>query len=196
LSELNELLELDEQFASGTQRKESSVKKDESKAILDAKKSYNISILIGHLKLSYEEIRDAVISMDDSLFSQQHLRQMETYAPDITEIEAYRRFTGDPQKLSKADQFSMTMSTVPCYRERLSAMAFKSNFFDRIEEMELDFEDIIAASMELQNSVKFKKILELILAMGNYMNAGNMRVGGASGFRISYLTRVYLLTVL
>jgi hypothetical protein len=59
-----------------------------------------------------------------------------------------------------------------------------------------DFEDIIAASMELQNSVKFKKILELILAMGNYMNAGNMRVGGASGFRISYLTRVYLLTVL
>jgi hypothetical protein len=38
------------------------------------------------LKLSYEEIRDAVISMDDSLFSQQHLRQMETYAPDITEV--------------------------------------------------------------------------------------------------------------
>lgn len=32
--------------------------------------------------------------------------------------------------------------------------------------------------------------LQVILAVGNYMNAGNMRVGGAIGFRISFLTQV------
>lgn len=32
--------------------------------------------------------------------------------------------------------------------------------------------------------------LQVILAVGNYMNAGNVRVGGAIGFRISFLTKV------
>ena len=37
---------------------------------------------------------------------------------------------------------------------------------------------------------------QLVLAMGNYMNQGNQRVSGATGFRISFLTEVssYCLT--
>lgn len=84
---------------------ESAAKKEQNTAILESKKSYNIcmcvhkrtwycllvnmtflAILIGHLKLSFEDIRDAVVAMDDSLFSQQHLRQMETCAPDMSEV--------------------------------------------------------------------------------------------------------------
>lgn len=33
-------------------------------------------------------------------------------------------------------------------------------------------------------------LLQIVLAVGNYMNAGNHRVGGASGFKISYLAQV------
>ena len=33
-------------------------------------------------------------------------------------------------------------------------------------------------------------LVQIVLAVGNYMNAGNHRVGGATGFRISYLTQV------
>ena len=36
--------------------------------------------------------------------------------------------------------------------------------------------------------------LQVILAVGNYMNAGNVRVGGAIGFRISFLTQVSTMT--
>ncbi|XP_062508568.1 delphilin-like isoform X2 [Corticium candelabrum] len=188
-SELDELIELDEQFASRPQRKESSVKTDQID-ILDSKKSYNISILIGHLRLSFEDIRDSVLAMDNRSFSQQHLRQMEAYAPEAGEMRAYEEFRGDTTKLSSADRFSMMMSTIPQYQERIRVMAFKSHFYDKVDEIEPDFEDIILASTELQNSMKFKKLLELILAIGNYMNTGNMRVGGASGFRIGYLTKL------
>lgn len=31
---------------------------------------------------------------------------------------------------------------------------------------------------------------QIVLAVGNYMNAGNQRVGGAIGFRIKFLTQV------
>ena len=46
-----------------------------------------------------------------------------------------------------------------------------------------------AALEELKTSKKFAKVLELILLMGNYMNAGS-RNAQSIGFEISYLTKV------
>ena len=43
--------------------------------------------------------------------------------------------------------------------------------------------------MQLQTSKSFKRVLEIVLAVGNHMNAGNIRVGGAVGFRITFLTQ-------
>ena len=52
-----------------------------------------------------------------------------------------------------------------------------------------DLEAISLASVQLQTSKSFKRVLEIVLAMGNHMNAGNIRVGGAVGFRITFLTQ-------
>ena len=77
--------------------------------------------------MSFEEIREAVLTMDDRSFSEQHLKQMEMYAPEMSEVRhprvrqsleqnpvrqilAYKRFEGDVEKLSKADRFSMIVS--------------------------------------------------------------------------------------
>lgn len=53
-----------------------------------------------------------------------------------------------------------------------------------------DLEAISLASVQLQSSKSFKKVLEVVLALGNYMNAGNYRIGGAVGFRIAFLAQV------
>ena len=42
--------------------------------------------------------------------------------------------------------------------------------------------------MSIRNSVRLKKVLELILALGNYMNSN--RKGVAAGFKIQSLSRV------
>jgi len=47
-----------------------------------------------------------------------------------------------------------------------------------------------AAQEELKQSGKFKKILQLILLMGNYMNAGS-RNAQSIGFDISFITKVH-----
>ena len=52
-----------------------------------------------------------------------------------------------------------------------------------------DLEAISLASVQLQTSKPFKRVLEIVLAVGNHMNAGNIRVGGAVGFRITFLTQ-------
>jgi len=47
---------------------------------------------------------------------------------------------------------------------------------------------VIAAAGSIKSSVKLKKIFEVILAFGNYMNSAKR--GGAYGFKLSALDRV------
>ena len=44
-----------------------------------------VAILLGHLKLPFDQIKEAILSCDDSVLSEQHLRQMEAFAPDKKE---------------------------------------------------------------------------------------------------------------
>lgn len=54
------------------------------------------------------------------------------------------------------------------------------------------FQDVVAATAgleELKQSTKFARILELILLVGNYMNAGS-RNAQSIGFELSFITKV------
>jgi len=52
----------------------------------------------------------------------------------------------------------------------------------------VSFVDILEASKQLYSSRKIRKLLEIVLAMGNYMNKGNR--GNAFGFKISSLNKI------
>ena len=50
------------------------------------------------------------------------------------------------------------------------------------------FTDILEGSKQLYASRKIRKLLEIVLALGNYMNKGNR--GNAFGFKISSLNKI------
>ena len=50
------------------------------------------------------------------------------------------------------------------------------------------FTAVLEASKEVYRSRKLKKLLELVLAFGNYMNRGNR--GNASGFKVASLNKI------
>ncbi|XP_052817061.1 delphilin-like isoform X2 [Mya arenaria] len=158
--------------------------------ILNSKKAYNISILLGHLKLSLGEVRQALYMLDEAILTPELLRQLLAYAPNKQEMEQLDSYNGDIEELSRADRFTYEMSRVPGYEQRLKALVFKDNFQEKITEMKEHLQCIRKASLELRHSKRLSKILELILAMGNYMNQGNHRVGQAAGFKISFLSQL------
>lgn len=45
-----------------------------------------VAILLGHLKMPFAKIKEAVIACDENMLSEQHLRQMENFAPDDKEV--------------------------------------------------------------------------------------------------------------
>ena len=74
------------------------------------------------------------------------------------------------------------------YEQRLNTLFYKKKFAQSISEMEPKIVSVLEGSKEVARSKKLKKLLEIILALGNYMNRGQR--GNAVGFRISSLNRL------
>jgi len=76
---------------------------------------------------------------------------------------------------------------VPNLKERLIAFDFIVNFENKKIELIPDIEKISNATKYLKESERVKKILEIILHVGNFLNNGNSRLGNAFGFTLETL---------
>ncbi|XP_067343607.1 delphilin isoform X6 [Channa argus] len=148
------------------------------------------TILIAHLKLSSDELRQVLMNMTTDRLEPAHIKQLLLYAPDDDEVKQYEQFDQDPAKLSEPDQFIFQMLMVPEYKTRLRSLHFKTTLQERTEEMKVAYDYIYKASMDLRSSKKLAKILEFVLAMGNYLNNGQPRGHRTTSFKINFLTEL------
>lgn len=81
------------------------------------------------------------------------------------------------------------MSNVKRLRPRLSAILFKLQFEEQVNNIKPDIMAVSTACEEIKQSKSFRKLLELVLLMGNYMNAGS-RNAQTFGFNLSSLCKV------
>ncbi|XP_038846572.1 delphilin-like [Salvelinus namaycush] len=194
LSDMVKYLDLEMHF--GTQRSSKpaflpeSFKKKDVVEILSHKKAYNASILIAHLKLSPGELRQVLMTMSTDRLEPAHIKQLLLYAPDDQEVKQYQCFDQNSAKLSDPDQFVLQMLMVPEYKTRLRSLHFKTTLQEKTEEMKAGYEWIYRASVELRSSKKLAKILEFVLAMGNYLNNGQPKTNKTTGFKINFLTEL------
>nr|XP_023665034.1 delphilin [Paramormyrops kingsleyae] len=194
LSDMVKYLDLELHF--GTQRKTKpsilpeTFKKKDVVEILSHKKAYNASILIAHLKLSPAELRQVLMTMMTERLEPSHIRQLLLYAPDEDEVKQYEPYSHNPSKLSEPDQFVFQMLSVPDYKTRLRSLHFKTTLQEKTEDLRVSYEYIQKASIELRNSKRLAKILEFVLAMGNYLNNGQPKTNKTTGFKINFLTEL------
>ncbi|XP_061605353.1 delphilin isoform X3 [Phyllopteryx taeniolatus] len=166
------------------------LKKKDVIEILSHKKAYNASILIAHLKLSTGELRQVLMSMSSDRLEPSHIKQLLLYAPDAEEVKKYQEFREDPGKLSEPDHFVLQMLSVPEYKTRLESLLFKCSLHEKTEELRGAYECIGKASAQLKSSKKLAKILEFVLAMGNYLNNSQPKTSKTTGFKINFLTEL------
>lgn len=78
---------------------------------------------------------------------------------------------------------------VPHYEQRLRSLHYKKKFAASIAELTPRMRAVLEASRQVARSRRLRKLLELVLALGNYVNRGNAR-GNACGFRLASLNRL------
>ncbi|ELR17045.1 formin domain containing protein [Acanthamoeba castellanii str. Neff] len=167
----------------GTKKKETNV------TLLDPKRANNCAIALSRFKMSNEDIKQAILRLDESKLSAESVETLLNYIPTPEEIEQLTAYADDRSKLGKAEQYFLTAKDIKRLEPRLKAFLFKLRFPEMKDSIRPEIDAVLGACNEVKQSAKFKKVLEVVLALGNYLNGGSFR-GSAYGFKLDVLNKL------
>uniref|UniRef100_A0A8C6JBC0 Uncharacterized protein n=1 Tax=Melopsittacus undulatus TaxID=13146 RepID=A0A8C6JBC0_MELUD len=166
-----------------------STRKVKELSVIDGRRAQNCVILLSKLKLTNEEIRQAILKMDEQEdLAKDMLEQLLKFVPEKSDTDLLEEHKHEIERMARADRFLFEMSRIDHYQQRLQALFFKKKFPERLAEAKPKVEAILLASKELIRSKRLRQLLEVVLAFGNFMNKGQR--GGAYGFKVSSLNKI------
>ncbi|VDK71360.1 unnamed protein product [Onchocerca ochengi] len=173
----------------GSSSNSSTVKKN---TILDTKRLQNIAITCRKLAMSAPVIMSAVHRMDLTALVPESVDILIKIAPTHEEIVKFKEYELEHKNfsdLSEEDQFLAQLVKIERFEHKIKIMSFMATFDESADLLEPQFVNLTAASKCVREATKFHRILEVLLAYGNYMNSG--RKGGVYGFKLSSLDTLY-----
>ncbi|MFH4977237.1 hypothetical protein AB6A40_003946 [Gnathostoma spinigerum] len=156
--------------------------------LLDTKRLQNIAITRRKLAMDGQAIMAAVHRMDLTALPPESVDILLKIAPSQDEMVKFHEYEKEHKNfddLSEEDQFLAQLVNIERLEHKLRIMSFIASFEESANLLEPQFVNLTAASKCVREATKFHKVLEVMLAYGNYMNSG--RKGGVYGFRISSL---------
>lgn len=158
-------------------------------SVIDGRRAQNCTILLSKLRMSNEEICRAILSMDSKeQLPKDMVEQLLKFMPSPEEKVLLEEHSAEIENMARADRFLFEISRIVHYEQRIRTLFCKKKFQERISDCKPKIEAVLEASKEVQRSKRLRKLLELVLAIGNYMNRGQR--GNAIGFRVASLNRI------
>ncbi|AWP12021.1 Protein diaphanous -like 1 [Scophthalmus maximus] len=173
----------------GDEKKQVQKKKVKELKVIDSKSSQNLSIFLGSFRIPYEQIKNAILEVNENILTESMVQNLIKQLPAADQLSVLGEMKDEYDDLAEAEQFGVVMSTVKRLMPRLQAILFKLQFEEQLNNIKPDVVSVTAACEELRQSQNFSTLLQIILLVGNYMNAGS-RNGKAFGFSISYLCKL------
>ncbi|CAF0910946.1 unnamed protein product, partial [Didymodactylos carnosus] len=154
--------------------------------VLDTKRSNAINIGLTVLPPA-RTIKAAILKMDNSVINKEGIEKLLTMLP--TEEEKTRIMEAQVANvdipLGNAEQFLLTLASVAELEARLKLWLFKLDY-DNVElEIAEPLMDLKNGMKNLRDNGTFRRILEVLLGIGNYLNGVE-----SPGFQIDYLAKV------
>ena len=172
----------------GTPKMQKKSRKIEQISLLEANRLRNCAITKRKIELSNEEVTKAINYIDLTTLSLDMVEILLTILPNDAEVKAFKMYEKDRKPLdmlTDEDRFLFQLCKIERLSPKLHIMSFIGNFCDTIHNLQPQVNAIIAASMSIRSSQKVKKILEIVLAFGNYMNSAKR--GTVYGFKLQSL---------
>lgn len=157
-------------------------------SLIEANKAKNLSISLRKGGMNPSAICTAIETYDQKSLSIDLLEILVPFIPSDYEMKLLVNYEKDGrplEELTDEDQFVLRFGKIPRLKQRINTFTFMGNFPDTVKRLQPQLNSIIAASMSIKSSTKLKKILEIVLAFGNYMNSSKR--GAAYGFRLQSL---------
>uniref|UniRef100_A0A8C7TPA3 Formin-like protein 1 n=1 Tax=Oncorhynchus mykiss TaxID=8022 RepID=A0A8C7TPA3_ONCMY len=172
----------------GTLRAKVAQKIHSKVSLLESNRAKNLAITLRKGGMATSDICTAIETYNQEALSLDFLELLERFIPSEHEVKLIQNYERDGRpldELPEEDRFMVRFGKIPRLAQRISTLTFMGNFPESIQLIQPQLNAIIAASMSIKSSSKLKKILEIILAFGNYMNSSKR--GAAYGFRLQSL---------
>lgn len=112
-------------------------KKAQEILILDQRRAYQINIMLGGMKHTYPEIRQAILRMDEEFMTLVQLSNLLKFVPDAEETGKLLEYKDAPEDvkltLGRPEAFFVEMLKVERYQQRLEGLKFKVTFQGLLE---------------------------------------------------------------
>ncbi|CAK9292897.1 unnamed protein product [Gordionus sp. m RMFG-2023] len=162
--------------------------------VLESTRIRNLAITRRRLEMEDNEIMKAINNLDLKVLDLETVDILLRMLPTENEKKAYKTYESEGKpitKLTPEDKFLQQLCKVERLHNKLSIMSFMGNFHETVHLITPQIHSLIVASKSIRNSEKLKKIFEIILAFGNYLNSS--RKGGVYGFKIQSLDTLTIL---
>jgi len=168
--------------------KEKKEEKPKEVTFIDGKRSQNCCIMLKAVKLSSDQIKDVLFSNDDSTLAKDVINELLKITPTEEDLAIIEMNAAEVDKFGIAEKFFYDVSKIDHYSDRLKAFHFMVSFQEYYNDLSEMIKWLQKASDVTVNNEKFKGILQIILALGNYMNSNNR--GGAYGFELTSILKM------
>ncbi|KAF9909163.1 hypothetical protein EC991_009073 [Linnemannia zychae] len=158
-------------------------------SLFNVNRANNIAIMLSRIKITYPEIRAALMEILDDKLSIENLKAIKQYVPTGDEIELIKEFDGDFESLGHADKFYREIYDIPRLSERVSSMIFRRRLEIDVGELKPEMDVLRLTIEELHSSRRLKSLLKTVLLIGNHLNATSFR-GNAYGFQLDALLKI------
>ncbi|XP_021184368.3 disheveled-associated activator of morphogenesis 1 isoform X4 [Helicoverpa armigera] len=157
--------------------------------VIDGRRAQNCTILLSKLKMTDEEICRAILRMDSGeQLPIDMVEQLVKFTPSAEEAALLEEHQDELDSMARADRFLYEISKIPHYSQRVRLLLFKKKFSGAAAEATARACVVLRAARDMPRSRRLRALLEIVLALGNYMNRGAR--GNASGFRLTSLNKL------
>eukprot|EP00178_Gracilaria_changii_P016702 TRINITY_DN47_c0_g1_i1.p1 TRINITY_DN47_c0_g1~~TRINITY_DN47_c0_g1_i1.p1 ORF type:complete len:1419 (-),score=334.02 TRINITY_DN47_c0_g1_i1:1246-5502(-) len=161
--------------------------------ILEQRKMQNTLIMLRKFEIPPKDITEAVRTLDPlQKLSLDNVNALISNAFKPEELEMAKNFAAPEEnvaQLNAAEALAYYIARVPRWSAKVKAMVTMRTAKEVEEEIRTSLTDVITASKEVLNSKRLQQVLAMVLAIGNFLNAGTAK-GSARGFKLEALTKL------
>ena len=110
--------------------------------------------------------------MNGDAFSPEQLGALREFLPTTAEQKSLAEFKGPRSELTEGEQFMCEIMAVPNCDQRLEGLLFQSVLPSRVSAIHGDLEVFQRCCKSIMESVRFRKLLKIVLDLGNRLNHG------------------------
>eukprot|EP01029_Cantina_marsupialis_P030695 TRINITY_DN840_c0_g1_i1.p1 TRINITY_DN840_c0_g1~~TRINITY_DN840_c0_g1_i1.p1 ORF type:complete len:1197 (-),score=499.43 TRINITY_DN840_c0_g1_i1:297-3419(-) len=161
------------------------------KLLSDSKRAQNLIIGIRGTfsRKPFPEIATLVIDMDADKLGLDGIETLVNWTPTNEEIGTLRSYKGDASQLEDCEQYVHAMMNIPSLAARLECMQFMVTFRPNLLTLKEYVDTITTAISEVLDNEDFRRFLvDIVLPVGNILNAGTRKV--ATGLKLSSLMKL------